>query len=352
MKRAFQVLFAVLLVISLPAMNASSADSVRIVSECIDNSAAGSCIIRVYAHGGSSIMGFRLHFGYPADKLRPVAAQKGEVTKKGLLTDNIGVYEGEFDLLWNNTEEVPAEGELAVISAELLKAGEPFTVDVDFAQEDTFNEKYEDVVFVCEPVFTADIAEVGRYEGGSSGSDAASLIIESAMKDAPEGELSDSQKQELLDSVNRAIESSSGEKERFSDFGELSREYGSILLERLPEEAEKLGTDLSAAQIIGDVLEQRGDTEVNSDNIDDVIGRFEDEGLEADYAEYIDRDELIKAYSDILEESDVEIKTDKTSEHSSADNLPFVAAVLGVLTVAAVSGISLFCVRRRKNAQK
>ncbi|MDO4864705.1 MAG: hypothetical protein Q4A05_11100 [Ruminococcus sp.] len=347
MRKACQILLAVLLVLFMPAMRADSADSVRIVSECIDNSAAGSCIIRVYAHGGSGIMGFRLHFSYPADKLRVIAARKGSVTEKGTMTDNIGLNEGEFDLLWNNTEEVSAEGVLAVISAELLKAGEPFTIDVGFGQEDTFNEKWEDVVFDCEPVFTADIAEEGRYEPAGEGAADTALIIESAMKDAPRRELSDSEKQAVLERVNSAVGS-----EHFADFGELSREYGRLLLDKLPEEAEKLPTDMSAAQIIADVLAQRGETEVSSDNADAVTERFVAEGLDEDYGEYIDTDDIVRAYNDMLGETAAESESDKLSEHSSADNLPYVAAVVCILTAAAGSGILLYCVRRRNNAQK
>ena len=351
MKRLYRLIIAAVMLLFLPIMDTHAADSVKIVSDSIDNSSAGSCIIHVYAHGGSGIMGFRLHFDYPADKLRPSAASKGSVTAKGMLTDNIGVNEGSFDLLWNNTEEVSAEGELAVISAELLKAGEPFTVDVSFEQEDTFNEKYEDVVFDCEPIYTADSAESGSSEAGI-GSSPAALITETVMKSAPEGELTDAQKQELVNKANAEIERSSVEKQHYADFDELSAEYGAQLLDKLHEEAEKLPTNMSAAQIIADVLSERGETEVNENNSDAVTERLEAEGLDSDYGKYIEKSDIAKAYEYILEESDIEVPTGKSSEHESADNLPYIVAAACIAAAAAGSGILLYYVRRRKNAQK
>ena len=351
MKRLCRLIIAATLLLFMPIMNAEAADSVKIAADSIDNSETGSCMIHIYAHGGSSIMGFRLHFDYPADKLRPSAAGKGSVTAKGTFTDNIGVEEGSFDILWNNTEEVSAEGELAVISAELLSAGEPFTVDVSFEQEDTFNEKYEDVVFNCEPIYTVDIAESVSSVTDASSVDVA-LIAETVMKSAPEGELTAAQKQELVDRANADIARSSGEKQYYENFDELSAEYGALLLDKLPQEAEKLPTNLSAAEIIADVLTERGETEVNSDNANAVTERLEAEGLDSDYGRYIDSEDIAKVYEDILEESGTELPTDKTSKHGKADNLPYIVAAACIAVAAAGSGILLYYVRRRKNAQK
>lgn len=351
MKRLCRLIIAAAVLMCLPIMDSSAADSVSIVSDSIDNSSAGDCVFRVYAHGGSGIMGFRLHFDYPADKLRPSAAGKGSITANGTFTDNIGVEEGSFDILWNNTEEVPAEGELAVITAEILRAGEPFTVDVSFSQEDTFNEKYEDVVFVCEPVNTADKAETGSSVT-DAGSSAAALMTESVMKSAPEGELTDARKQELLDRANDGIERATGEKDHFADFDELCGEYGALLLGKLPEEAEKLLTDLSAGEIIAEVLTERGEAEVTADNAGAVTERLEAEGLDSDYGRYINKDDIAKAYEEILEESGAEMPKTAPSEHGKADNLPYIAAAACIAAAVAGSGILLYYVRRRKNAQK
>ena len=351
MKRLYRLIIAATLLLFMPILNAEAADSVKIVSESIDNSATGSCLIHIYAHGGSRTMGFRLHFDYPADKLRPSAAGKGSVTAKGTFTDNIGVEEGSFDILWNNTEEVSAEGELAVISAELLKANESFAVDVSFEQEDTFNEKYEDVVFNCEPIYTVDIAESVSSVTDASSADVA-LIAETVMKSAPEGELTAAQKQELVDRANADIVRSSGEKQYYENFDELSAEYGALLLDKLPQEAETLPTNLSAAEIIADVLTERGETEISTDNADVVTERFVTEGLDSDYGRYIDSEDIAKVYEDILEESGTVLPTDKTSKHGKADNLPYIVVAACIAVAAAGSGILLYYVRRRKNAQK
>ena len=138
-------------------------------------------------------------------------------------------------------------------------------------------------------------------------------MTESVIKSAPEGELTDARKQELLDRANDGIERATGEKDHFADFDELCGEYGALLLGKLPEEAEKLPTDLSAGEIIAEVLTERGEAEVTADNAGAVTERLEAEGLDSDYGRYINKDDIAKAYDEILE------VTFTSSDYTNAD---------------------------------
>ena len=71
MKKIYPFLTCIMMLLVMPLLNSNAAESVKIVSSLIDNTSTGNCIIRIYAHGDSHIMGFRVKFTYPSDKIRP-----------------------------------------------------------------------------------------------------------------------------------------------------------------------------------------------------------------------------------------------------------------------------------------
>ena len=105
--------------------------------------------VPVFVSNNKGLMGYKLRFTYDNTLLKPVS-----VTNSGLFTgafdNNIGKYDNYFDVMWNNTQNETANGQLFIIEFEVLSNIKTDTeIMVSYSQADTFNEKYEDVAMVC-----------------------------------------------------------------------------------------------------------------------------------------------------------------------------------------------------------
>lgn len=95
-------------------------------------------------------MGFKITVEYPVDKIEIKAVSKGELTTKGNFITNMGINDGKFDVLWNNTENVNGDGTLFVITAQAkADINKDCNIKLSYSQPDTFNESYQDVKLNC-----------------------------------------------------------------------------------------------------------------------------------------------------------------------------------------------------------
>ncbi|MCM1115441.1 MAG: cohesin domain-containing protein [Clostridium sp.] len=110
--------------------------------------------IPVYIENNHGIMGYRLDFKYDAAVLEPISVIcPTEFSKNGQFNDSIGVKDGEFKVLWNNVDEKLHNGILMTLKFKVLTDVTTNTViSMDYNQPDTFNEKYEDVIFNCSDI--------------------------------------------------------------------------------------------------------------------------------------------------------------------------------------------------------
>lgn len=132
---------------------AFAADAVTVSADKLSLSQDEPTLIPIKIENNSGIMGFKMTVEYPADKLDIKSVSRGEVTAKGNFNSNLGINDGRFDVLWNNTEEIKTDGTLFLISAQAKTDIKKDTeIKLSFSQPDTFNEKYEDVAFDCKNI--------------------------------------------------------------------------------------------------------------------------------------------------------------------------------------------------------
>lgn len=108
-------------------------------------------MIPIFIDNNHGLMGYRLDFKYDSNVLLPISATCGtDFSKNGQFNDSIGVKDGEFKVLWNNIDEKFANGILLSLKVRVLTDEKLDTViQMTYSQPDTFNEKYQDVVFNC-----------------------------------------------------------------------------------------------------------------------------------------------------------------------------------------------------------
>lgn len=107
--------------------------------------------IPIYIENNHGIMGYRLDFKYDINALQPVSTTCGsDFVNNGQFNDSIGVRDGEFKVLWNNIDEKYNNGTLLTLNFKVLAKEKTDTViSMTYSQPDTFNEKYQNVVFNC-----------------------------------------------------------------------------------------------------------------------------------------------------------------------------------------------------------
>ena len=119
------------------------------------NKVGANCEVRIpiVIENNQGIIGFRITVKYDESQIRFTDVYRGNVTEKGLFNNNINMAPESFDVLWSYTEDVSENGtifELVGKTSEDLR--DDVVVEISYSQEDTFNEKMEDVLLQCKDV--------------------------------------------------------------------------------------------------------------------------------------------------------------------------------------------------------
>lgn len=99
------------------------------------------------------IMGFRIKVKYDKDIIQISKVSRGSILNHGNFQDNLGLKNGQFDILWSGTEDMKKSGTLFTLSVQLKKKNfNNSTIELSYSQEDTFNENWEDVSLLCKNI--------------------------------------------------------------------------------------------------------------------------------------------------------------------------------------------------------
>lgn len=164
MKSKFIVIFmALVLSFSLLGVAGSAADTATVSADSV-SSGESSILVPVNISSSTKIMGFKVNISFDSDELKIKGVSRGSVTAKGNFNTSYGVFESKFDVIWNNTTEVDANGTLFVLTLDTSNVTKDCEVKITFSQPDTFNEAYEDVVLQCSPIKITAKAELATEE--------------------------------------------------------------------------------------------------------------------------------------------------------------------------------------------
>ena len=152
MKKIISVLLFTLLILSFNICS-FAAEPVSVQADDVTLVQNQEISIPVKIENNSGIMGFKITVEYPVDKIDIKSVSRGDITSKGNFNTNFGINDGRFDVLWNNVEESGDNGSLFIITVEPASTSNFNTeIKLSYSQPDTFNEKYEDVIFNCQNI--------------------------------------------------------------------------------------------------------------------------------------------------------------------------------------------------------
>ena len=123
------------------------------------NAGQSDVLVPVKISSKASLMGFKITVSYVPDQVEITGVSRGSVTTNGNFSTNYGVNDGRFDIIWNNTSEVKADGTLFVLTVDTTKATKDSEIKITYSQPDTFDESYNDVKLTCTNIKVSKKAE-------------------------------------------------------------------------------------------------------------------------------------------------------------------------------------------------
>ena len=145
------------LVLALSAVYNTFAASVpnRVFADSISVESGERVTIPVKIENNGGFMGFSIIVTYDAEIFTPVSVSKGEILA-GMFNDSIDTAtDNSFKVVFTGTGNVTGDGVIFNIVFDVSdEASGKYDISLSYSQQDTFNEKWDNVVLNCEKIET------------------------------------------------------------------------------------------------------------------------------------------------------------------------------------------------------
>lgn len=372
MKKIITIILAVFLILQCNII-AFATDAVTVSADKISLSQEEPTLIPIKIENNSGIMGFKMTVEYPADKLDIKSVSRGEVTAKGNFNSNLGINDGRFDVLWNNTEEIKTDGTLFLISAQAKTDIKKDTeIKLSFSQPDTFNEKYEDVAFDCKNIvisakYIETTTEETTTQNGETATKAPTPIDNSQIIDAVDTTLEQNGYENLKDvedtdkfikDFNNNLETITGSNEHnVDDFDTIKSMYNSAYEgEFITETTNNIDTD----KINSAVKETLDEFKVKSiDELDDkdkvkFVQKVEEKLKEQNpdtpnISEDLETDSALDIIKKLYDATNTETNEEQNQDNNHSDKIIIIIISIVVLIIILVIAVAILKKKKLSN---
>lgn len=390
MKRLLCFFVVIILLLSI-GFNSYADDSYIVHSDHVYAKQGETVTVPLKLSENKGLMGFRITIKYPNNQLELKDVSSGSVTFDGLFNTTITDYysvKGTFDVVWSDNAEVKDDGTLFIMTYKVKESADDgeYNISVTYSQDDTFNEKFEDVKLSCSPakVYIGDVIipdtvqeditnpettskkdTGGKQDGVSVSDDYLIASVEQIMQSFGADNmdtLTEEQQEAVLDYVNNRIDSYSGGK-KYESFDELRQDY----LDATKNEAARKvveSTDPDAIMKAADeVLKEYGVnsfSEIPADKkqeaVDNMLQKLADEGSdEKGFNHLASVDDAAEALDSVVktarEEKDKTVGPSEEKDIKNKESGKLVIIILACIVGLAVIifGIIIVKKRRKKN---
>ena len=155
MKRILCIMLCFVLMASVVSGVSSAAVSNRVYSDSVTIKNDKQITIPVKISGNKGFMGFSIMLTYDKNIFTPVSVSKGSLLN-GMFDDSISTSSsGSFKVVFSGTQNITGDGVLFNVTFNVKSTSvEKSYINLSYAKQDTFNEKWEDVVLNCEKIET------------------------------------------------------------------------------------------------------------------------------------------------------------------------------------------------------
>ena len=372
MKRAISIILTILIVFNITCISAFAAESYVVSASDVIAPKNAKVSVPVELKNNKGIMGFKMTVEYNPENVDITSVERGSVTSNGNFTTNFGTLGTKFDVVWNDVNETSEDGSLFILTVVCKKSD---NIKLTFNQQDTFNEKYEDVHLKCNDIAIKYSAKskdttVTTKQGNSKESTVTrtdTTVNNSQILKAIRTTLSDygykslnnvKNEKQFIKSFNKNLSKIAGTNEyKISDIKELKKIYVSAIQEEYVKEASNNigGDDINNA--ISASLKK-----INAKSIDDIPENQKSQFVKSVENELQEKDPNLPSLSNELsvsESFDVIKDLDFNSPKQTEDNLSessetghkkhntVLYIVLAVCVLIAVAVIVLVIVKKK-----
>lgn len=369
MKKFITIILSLLLIFQCNII-AFAEDSVTVSADKISLSQEEPALIPIKIQNNSGVMGFKMTVEYPVDKLDIKSVSRGEITAKGNFNTNFGINDGRFDVLWNNVDEIKTDGTLFLISAQAKTEIKKDTeIKLSFSQPDTFNEKYEDVVFDCENiVISAKHIETTTQEStiqkGETTTKAPTPLDNSQILDAVRITLEQNgyenlkdvkDKDKFIKDFNKNLETITGSDEHnVTDFDTIKSMYNSAYEgEFITETTNNIDPDIiqSAVKETLNEFKAKSIDELDEKDKAAFVQKVEEKLKEQNpdtpnISEDLETDNALDILEKLYESTDTQENEQQDSENNQSNQI-IIVVVISVALVALIVGISVIMKKKK-----
>ena len=376
MKKIISVLLFTLLILSFNICS-FAAEPVSVRADDVTLVQNQEISVPIKIENNSGIMGFKITVEYPVDKIDIKSVSRGDITSKGNFNTNFGINDGRFDVLWNNVEESGDNGSLFIITVEPASTSDFNTeIKLSYSQPDTFNEKYEDVIFDCRNIAVSFSVNENKNDSETTTTQITSEKQDSLAYDnnhiltavkeslaeygyASLSEINSDNQQYFLDTVNQKLsELSNGKYAAIDSFENLISLYNSAYEGVFITDITNEISSENIQQAIHDALKTVGADSI-SELKDDKKEEFVKE-LEKNLKNYNSNVPSISEDVDVDKALDIAEKLDDTTKPTQSQQDPaessnttktWIVVIVSVLGVAVIVAVIMVILkkRRRKN---
>lgn len=263
MKKAVAVvLFCMIL---CPLLTCIAAPKAEVYIENTSAKSGSVIFVPLYIKNNPGLMGFRITVRYDVEVLSPRAASRGTVTESGMFEDSVGSSEdASIDVLWNNTKEIKKDGTLAILGFDCsAKATEKTKLEISFSQEDTFNEKYENIVLDCKSAtidFSGEAETSTRKDKREVTDEDIVLAVETV-----QGDPQIPPTHAVMESVNSLLSHLTGDADPyFNSPDEISESYKEAVKETFVQDVLDAVEVSKVQEIVQNALDRTGATSIET----------------------------------------------------------------------------------------
>lgn len=238
LKSLFFILLCMCLLGNFANMCVYAIEKPNIYVEAITQDEKDNYIVTVSIKNNTGIMGYKLHGQYDDEKVEIVSVACGNAFSKGIFQDNIGINIGEFDILWTGTEDVKTDEILFVLKIKSIGGlSKDSLIKMNYSKEDTFNEKWEDVLLDCEDIVISNNTNEQQEKDNSN----ESVVFENkVIVEFVDNAICDIDNNELINIINNSLE-----EVQISSVEDLSENKNTVAVDNILNELRKRDIDIS-----------------------------------------------------------------------------------------------------------
>ena len=372
MKRVISIILTILIVFNITCISAFAAESYVVSASDVIAPKNAKVSVPVELKNNKGIMGFKMTVEYNPENVDITSVERGSVTSNGNFTTNFGTLGTKFDVVWNDVNETSEDGSLFILTVICKKSD---NIKLTFSQQDTFNEKYEDVHLKCNDIAIKYSAKskdttVTTKQGNSKESTVTRTdttvnnsqilkAIRTTLSDYGYKSLNDvKNEKQFIKSFNKNLSKIAGTNEyKISDIKELKKIYVSAIQGEYVKEASNNigGEDINNA--ISASLKK-----INAKSVDDIPENQKSQFVKSVENELQEKDPNLPSLSNELSVSesfdvikDLDFNSPKQTEDNSSESSEMghkkhntvLYIVLAVCVLIAVAVIVLVIVKKK-----